>query len=213
MKRVLFVGNSHTYYNDMPYFMEFISKNCGVDNVEVQCTMLASPGQSLAWHSTQEDVRYNIIYGGYDFIIFQNNAHPFDGYEALKDGTNKLLNFINDSINKPTVVMYMTWSEKEKPENFSKMREAYIKVADEFNLKLAPVGEKFSMVSASYDTELYAKDGEHASPVGSYIVALTILQTLFDIKICGFPRNIEHGSRVLYSLSDAQMQCIKEIFN
>ncbi len=210
-KKVLFIGNSHTYFNDMPYYMQYISLNCNLPGVEVKCTMLADGGRSLEWHSTQKDVRYNIIYGGYDFIVLQNNAHPFDGYEVLKAGTKQILDFVAEAVKKPVVTMYMTWSKKGNPEDFAEMRDAYNKVAEDFGLKVAPVGERFFAINGNFDTELYANDGAHPSKFGSFVAALTILESLFDVKITDFPRTIETENRVLYSINDIEAECIRAI--
>ncbi len=210
-KKVLFLGNSHTYFNDMPYYAEYISKSCGIDGIAIKATMLADGGRSLKWHATQKDVRYNIIYGEYDFIIFQNNAHPFDGYEELREGTEQLLSFVEQAVKKPTIVMYMTWSKKENPEDFKEMRDAYRKIANDFKLKLAPVGENFYEINANYNTELYDSDGAHTSKFGAYIAALTIVESLFEVKIHEFPKKIDFGNRELYSLSNIEMDCIENM--
>ncbi len=211
-KKVLFVGNSHTYFNDMPYYMQHISQHCGIDNISVKCTLLADGGRSLEWHSSQKDVRYNIIYGEYDFIVLQNNAHPFDGYVALKDGTEQILSFVEKAVKKPSVTMFMTWSKKNNPEDFAEMRDAYIKVAKDFDLGIAPVGEHFFTINNSSDTELYASDGAHASKFGSYVAALTILESLFDVKITEFPTVIETENNILYSMNSVEIDCIRKIF-
>ena len=36
--KVLFIGNSHTYFNDMPYIFKLI---CQENNIDVDVTMLA----------------------------------------------------------------------------------------------------------------------------------------------------------------------------
>ena len=44
--KVLFVGNSHTYFNDMP---RLFAEMCGrLTGTEAEVTMLAYPGRSLA---------------------------------------------------------------------------------------------------------------------------------------------------------------------
>ena len=47
--KVLFVGNSHTYYNDMPRLFAMMCARLTGDEPEV--TMLAYSGRSLAWHN------------------------------------------------------------------------------------------------------------------------------------------------------------------
>ena len=50
--RTLFIGNSHTYYNDMPR----IFKDVGAENgIEMQVTMLTKGGMGLDYHAENED--------------------------------------------------------------------------------------------------------------------------------------------------------------
>ncbi len=46
--RVLFVGNSHTFFNDMPAL--FASMCAELTGERPEVTMLAYPGRSLEWH-------------------------------------------------------------------------------------------------------------------------------------------------------------------
>ena len=59
--RLLFLGNSHTYYNDMPFLAAELLR-AGGDAVEV--AMLTRGGQSLAGHLQNEQTRFNLLYGG-----------------------------------------------------------------------------------------------------------------------------------------------------
>ena len=61
--RLLFLGNSHTYYNDMPFLAAELLR-AGGDAVEV--AMLTRGGQSLAGHLQNEQTRFNLLYGGWE---------------------------------------------------------------------------------------------------------------------------------------------------
>ena len=66
--RLLFLGNSHTYYNDMPFLAAELLR-AGGDAVEV--AMLTRGGQSLAGHLQNEQTRFNLLYGGWDLCLAQ----------------------------------------------------------------------------------------------------------------------------------------------
>ena len=68
--RTLFIGNSHTYYNDMPGIFKEICKENGID---MQVTMLTKGGMGLDYHADNEQTRFNILYGDYDFVILQHS--------------------------------------------------------------------------------------------------------------------------------------------
>ena len=56
--KVLFIGNSHTYFNDMPHLFSDMCRKAG--EAETDVTMIAYSGRTLAWH---EDVyKRQIVY-------------------------------------------------------------------------------------------------------------------------------------------------------
>ena len=63
---ILFVGNSHTYYNDMPQLLKTMAEDDGYD---CSVTMLAHPGWFLAQHAAEPEARFNILYGKYDYVV------------------------------------------------------------------------------------------------------------------------------------------------
>ena len=73
--RVLFVGNSHTYFNDMPaLFAAMCERLCGE---KPDVTMLAFSGRPLSWHREEYfSLRFALLYGRYDYCVLQQQAHP-----------------------------------------------------------------------------------------------------------------------------------------
>ena len=64
--KILFIGNSHTYFNDMPYMFAELMRASGT---EVEITMLTRGGQTIKGHIANEQTRFNILYGNYDYVI------------------------------------------------------------------------------------------------------------------------------------------------
>lgn len=179
MKNILFIGNSHTYFNDMPRMVQELALLSGQI---ATVTMLSHGGKSLDWHAAMEQTAFNLRYGDYDFCVLQDAAHPFAGYEALSDGVRKIRALAGE--NPPQFVLYMTWAEKAKSENQAEMTAAYRQTAAEQDLLLAPVGEQWQQFRAAHpETELYFTDGAHASPAGSLLAACTIYTAIFDKKL------------------------------
>ena len=72
--RILFIGNSHTYFNDMP---ALVAKMAQEEGEKCEVTMIAHGGWFLEQHAKEEEVRFNILYGNYDYVVLQEHAHPF----------------------------------------------------------------------------------------------------------------------------------------
>lgn len=66
--RILFIGNSHTYFNDMP---EMVAERFRKTKYDCEVTMIAHGGWFLEQHVNEPDVRFNILYGHYDYVVLQ----------------------------------------------------------------------------------------------------------------------------------------------
>ena len=73
----------------------------------------------------------------------------------------------------------MTWTEKGNEAEQARMAAAYQKMAESLPALLAPVGtEWWEYQHAHPETEMYAPDGQHASPRGSEFAAEVIWSTI-----------------------------------
>ena len=174
--KVLFVGNSHTYFNDMPaLFARFAELTTG-ERPEV--TMLAYSGRDWAWHRKEYyALRFNLMYGGYDYCVLQQAAHPYPPVESTKKFGAELIALCHHCGVAP--VVYMTWAEKRFPENQQIMVEVCEALANENRTLLAPVGAVWRAIRENCpEIELYYRDGEHASPYGDFLIAAVLCRLL-----------------------------------
>ena len=168
--RILFVGNSHTYYNDMPFLVKHRFVEEGYD---CTVTMLAHPGWFLAQHVEDPEAKFNIRYGEYDYVVLQEHAHPFGPLDKFFDAVRTLTGWIGESGSVP--VLYMTWARKNEPEVQRQMTDAYVQIAEKTGSLLAHVGDMWWGYKESHpNIEMYAEDGAHASPSGSDFAAIMI---------------------------------------
>ena len=174
--RILFLGNSHTYMNDIPaLFAHIYEKTTGRT---AEAVMLAYSGRDLEWHMNEyPSLRYNLLYGHYDYCVIQQAAHPFPPEETtLKYGT-QIIDLCRKADTVP--VLSMTWAEKAHPENQQKMIDTYTKLAEMTGALLAPAGKVWQEIrEKDPEIELYYRDGEHASPYGDLLIAMVLVRTL-----------------------------------
>lgn len=175
--RTLFIGNSHTYFNDMPAIFKNICKEQGID---MQITMLTKGGMGLDYHVENEQTRFNILYGEYDYIILQHVAHPMGELSVMDEAMGKIMEWIRQT--KSKACLFMTWAMEEDEASQKEMTDRYRYLADKYNCLLAPVGEKWWEHIHKYpEVDLFAADRRHASNEGSMLIAKTIFESL-DIK-------------------------------
>ncbi|MBR6728409.1 MAG: hypothetical protein IKM08_09480 [Clostridia bacterium] len=175
--KLLFIGNSHTYYNSMP---ETVLRLLEATGQKTHVTMLTEGGKGLAFHAASPAAAFNIRCGRYDAIIAQDKASGFDP-ALFRDGA-KTIKEMADRAGTP-LFLYMPWAGRAKRDAQGAMTEAYQSFCKSNHCQMAPVGEVFSRILLSESTELlYHEDGNHASPVGSYIAAVSIFYTVTGRK-------------------------------
>ena len=194
--RVLFIGNSHTYFNSMPHlFAEMCRKN----GVDMEVTMITHGGKGWDFHLPEPEVRFNIRYGHYDAVVLQHSAHPMGDLTVMHDCGKQLIEWVKEAGARP--ILYMTWTTKaDGPEVQPVMSNAYLDLAKEMNCEVAPVGEVWwRFHELSPETELYYEDGQHASLQGSTLAAY-VIASVFMGKM---PENPTEDARMNENLAAA----------
>lgn len=170
----LFIGNSHTYVNEVPRIVKDLFAEAGK---QVNVSMVTQGGKSLLWHSEQRNASFNIRNGGYDAVILQDQATGFTA-ESFAEGLDRL---VADGLAKVDSrrVLYMVWAHRNTPEMQPDMTAAYRAGAKKHNAALAPVGEIwYRLLAETPSLELFCEDGNHATPLGSYLAACTLFYLL-----------------------------------
>lgn len=177
--RVLFIGNSHTYFNDMPHIFKLI---CQENDIPMEVTMLAHGYKGLDFHQKEPEVKFNILYGNYDWVVLQHLQAGFD--EKVLGSSVEEIKKIIDRAGAKTL-LYMPWTIKSEEEKQPAMSAAYLNLGKKLGIPVAPVGIVWWSFKKNHPTEeLYFKDDKHASPVGSTLAAYTIFNTIFNKKAC-----------------------------
>lgn len=193
--KVLFIGNSHTYFNDMPHLFAEMCEALNGERTEV--TMLAFSGRTLQWHCGEYfSVRFALLYGGYDYCVIQQLGHPMPPLGETEPPLEKLVRLCESVGTKP--VLFMTWAKRSEPEQAKEIVAVYRTLAEKYRMRLAPMAELFSAAQREHpEIDLYWFDGSHASPYGDYLIAATLAATvtgktdlsaipdrLIDFRVC-----------------------------
>lgn len=204
--KVLFLGNSHTFYNDMPQIFANICKERGKD---VQVVMQAHPGVTYGWHYSQlTELRFALMYGGFDYIVMQQAAHsPCPSKEeTLADG-GKIIELARKF--NVTPIQTMPWAEKRDPDHQKGMYDIYNTLSRQYGVKLTVAGNVFEDVFYNHpDIDMYWRDGEHASPYGSYVIAMAAYAAIFGESVEGLAPN----SYYTYPVSREDWRAIQDDF-
>lgn len=178
--KVLFIGNSHTYVNNMPLMFKKKVLELGID---CHVTMIAHPGWSLEKHNANPEVKFNILYGDYDYVVCQEHAHPFGPIENFFRDMRIIKSYIDQTNSK--MVIYPTWAPKDNPFAQTIMSDSHKMIAEELSAMIAPVDIRWTeSLNKHPEINLFGPDGAHASVEGSNLIATAIFDTIInDYKI------------------------------
>lgn len=147
--KVLFIGNSHTFVHYVPARTAEFCKSYGQPIEPVMLTHPVGPD----WHLRQSQTYFNLLWGGYDAVILQHNAHPFPGKESLLEAGEQMAAITPEGTK---IYLYMTWSEKSNPAGQAAMSAAYEALAEKIDATICPVGRIWWQTAAAHpDEELY----------------------------------------------------------
>lgn len=191
-KKILFIGNSYTYYHDMPErIFAPLAAEAGFD-CEVHA--LTHGGYKLEWYAdpeNEEGKRLRSVIQGRHFacIVLQDHSLStiqdpgafFGGIRSMKE----LLQGHTDRF-----VLYCTWGRKPgcvtleelgmtNEEMTRHIAESYDEAGQRFDMTVAHVGKAFRAYQQEHpDAELYFEDLHHSSVLGSTVAAKTLLKAI-----------------------------------
>ena len=202
--KILFIGNSHTYFNDMPATAADMIEAMTGEKVDV--TMLAYSYKELDWHMKSEyfAARFNIMYGCYDYCVAQQAAHPFPGDLQTAEQMMRIADICRSVGTEPMLIQ--TWQEKGKPEQQAKLSLGNARAARMSNTRLIPVGTIWDrLVKAHPEIDLFERDGEHAGAYGAYLEAMTIAASIIIEKTGEVPDFSKVGCAARYFAAPADI--------
>ena len=192
--KVLFIGNSFTYFNDLPAMVQAMADAAGI---KAQTHMVAFGGYFLRQHTDPEDKHYGealeALKEPWDTVVLQEQSKaPAVAPEIFAEGVAKLMPYIEAAGAKP--LFYMTWpyrqgsrklesSGMEYQEMFEKLTEAYEAEMTRYGASGVRVGEAFVKLQEKYPyITPYLPDCYHPNPAGTYLAARRFFETLFGQK-------------------------------
>ncbi len=168
---VLFVGNSLTYFNNLP---EIVRKVAAADGVKLTVESIAYPDYALLDHLAEGKVQKKLESGKFDFLVVQQGpSSQVDGKEwLLKAG------FILSPLCKRygiELIFYMVWPAKSRMQDFPAVYRHYKLAADTTQSVFSPAGQAWLEAwRHSPDLALYGVDNFHPSYNGSLLAAMVV---------------------------------------
>jgi hypothetical protein len=181
--RILFIGNSYTFYNDLPEMFAELVQSSGK---EIDIEMAAVAGWTLSDHAASEGTQTMIQSRGWDYVILQEQSVIPSVQEERAETMYPAVRALDDMIRNAgaETVLLMTWGRRdglpaEGFQDFNAMQAelgaGYTEIGGEVGAIVARVGLAWqNAVTQDANMDLWDIDGSHPSKMGSYLAACVL---------------------------------------
>jgi len=199
-KKVLFIGNSYVYVNNLPQVLTDLALSLG-DTVQYDSS--APGGHTFQNHCSNITTLAKIKSQNWDVVVLQaQSQEPSSPPSQVMSGTYPYAGRLADSIRKynpcAEILFYMTWGRQNgDASNCSfytplctydgmqtRLRQSYMLFKDSFMTAVAPVGVTWKKIRTTNPSiNLYDPDESHPSLPGTYLAASVFYSSIF-LKSC-----------------------------
>lgn len=195
-KNALFLGNSYTYYNNLPSLIQQAATSVG-DTFTYDSN--TPGGYRLKGHATNATSIAKIQAGNWDYVVLQDQSQfpSFPDAQVAAEVypyATQLSDLIKQHNPCATTTFYMTWGRENGDAGNcggwppvctyegmdDLLRQRYQIMANDNNGITSPVGAVWRYLRTNHPTlDLYSGDGSHPSLTGSYAGAIAFYCSLF----------------------------------
>lgn len=207
-KSVLFVGNSYTYFWNLPQQVALLAE---AGKVELKTRQSTVGGINLGTHWRGErglESRALIASGQFDAVVIQDlSTRPVEDPDSTLHFGRLFGELIRQNGAKPYV--YLTWAREYNPLMQEKLTETYTQLANDIGGILVPVGPAWELArSLRPDLPLYDPDGSHPSALGTYLTACVFYGVLTGKSPVGLPNRLltqdKDGEKLYLNISSPE---------
>lgn len=202
--KVLFIGNSFTFYNSLDVLTQKIAQNLGIN---MTCKAFTQGAHSLLEDTDPDDSLGKQIFADlkvnqYTDIILQDKSnYPYNHYSDFKNGVKGMKEKIVPLQENADLHLYETWGYNSEnltapiPEMEATIKKNTDMVAKAYNIHAIYVGQAFTYVYENHtNINLYhPSDNKHPSYVGTYLSALVHVASLTGKSVKNVTYQGEYG--------------------
>jgi hypothetical protein len=198
-RRVLFIGNSYLYTQDIAGIVQALADSGGV---ELAVETVAAPDMALIDHWKDGLATREIAGGGWEWVVLQQGPSSTD---VNRDSLRLVTGFFAAEIAKVNgkVALFSAWPSRPRRQDFPRAIESYTLAAADVGGILLPVATAWLETwEREPSAELYADD-LHPSIQGAYLTALVIYARLLNVSPVGLPSQFRtHTGRFIQIATD-----------
>jgi hypothetical protein len=209
--RVLFVGNSQVYFNELPRIVEALAASAPKDRPRIKAEGAIAGGASLESHwkrgTGQGTARAKIAEEKWDFVILQDiyytKAESFTMYARLFDELIR-------QHHAKTILFSTANISTLYPKGFYDLHDMHVALGKELKVPVAAAGKAWLLFWGDNPTpeqrlDLYDKDKAHPGKKGSYIYACTLYAILTGQSPVGLTNHLPKQPEDTISAAEAKL--------
>jgi hypothetical protein len=179
-ERVLFVGNSFTYFNNSlhGHYRNLAAASDPTGNAARFTKAMTISGEELANH--EGGLRQMLDVYEWDAVVLQGHSLEAVDEErrpGLEAAAEKYARLIRSEGAEPFV--FMTWAYRDRPEMTAVLDSVYSALGARLGVTVAPVGLAFAeAIGTIPGVDLFDPDGFHPSRQGTYLAACVFYAVL-----------------------------------
>lgn len=212
--RVLFLGNSYTYVNNLPTVFQDLAHAAGRN---VETGTVANGGETLAQHAASADSLAAIHGSSWQYVVLQEQSELPAITSAWQTEMFPAAETLVASIRATgaTPILLETWAHRDGLPgqwlDYAAMQAAitggYQRLGATLGVAVAPVGQAWQTVLREDPTiALWQADGSHPSPAGTYLAACVLYARIFDASPVGIADTAGLSTDVAHALQVAAAQ-------
>ena len=194
--KILFIGNSHTYYNYMPHMVQGLALASGID---CEVMVIAANGFNLSRFASKDDPYGAMVYDKlknykWDYVVLQENRNRIIEKPGSSENSFKTL---YKEINKSGAKTVVYVPHADKNGNYFAINDKVVyltnyQISEMMSRNNYEISNQLDALTADYsmncmrmmikhpEINLYKSDMLHPSVNGSYLAACTIFSTIFN---------------------------------
>lgn len=188
-RRVLFVGNSYTRFNDLPGMVAELSRSAARGPLLVT-SREARGGFNLRMHWRNRRLRQLIRARRFDVVVLQDHSlSPIEAPDEMTEYARRFSRYVSDA--GARTILFQTWARAPRSRDYRRLEleghddmlaridAVYAALGDELHVSVAPVGHAWRQaIDTLPRISLHRRDGTHPAMPGSYLAACVLYGTL-----------------------------------
>ena len=216
-QKILFVGNSFTFYWNLPSVVESMAKERGIP-LNIYQSTAGSATLKDHWNSERSLLTRSLIDNeSFSIVILQDySSNPLLKQKESREYFNRFIKLLHSK--QSEVIIYGTWMfpaiNQKKYEGSDPIQYSLKSIAEKTNSRMAPVGTAFRLFQKAHPSiPVFTSDNKHPSAVGTYLAACVFFKMITGESPIGlerrFERKDEFGKKVFLGMIEkgAALKC------